>query len=190
VKGTAEAVPFCLSRQSQRFVIPIAASSREESASCLRRAGLELKTEAAVSTHLKAPSGSRGFRFSGAGGKSVKWITAQDLERWAGTFASRSDVSQLVSDLVRASVTDLGLIRFPTGDSSQMRGWDGHLISSGAPPHVPEGESGWEFGTNEDVVHKANKDYAGRLNEETETDYQQQKITRRVGGVVFHGRRR
>jgi len=28
---------------------------------------------------------------------------------------------------------------------------------------VPEGESGWEFGTNEDVLTKANKDYEGRL---------------------------
>ena len=93
----------------------------------------------------------------------MKWITAEDLRRWAGTFAARSDVSQLISDLIRASVTDISLIRFPTGDSSQMRGWDGHLVSSGAQPYVPEGESGWEFGTNEDAAEKANKDYAGRL---------------------------
>ena len=93
-----------------------------------------------------------------AGGESVKWVTAQDLQRWADTIASRSDISQLVSDLIRASVTEISSIRFPTGDASQMRGWDGHLVSSGAPPYVPEGESGWEFGTNEDVVAKANKD--------------------------------
>ena len=93
----------------------------------------------------------------------MKWITTQDLERWAGTIASRSDVSQLVSDLIRSSVTEISSIRFPTGDASQMRGWDGHLVSSGAPPYVPEGESGWEFGTNEDVLTKANKDYESRL---------------------------
>jgi hypothetical protein len=44
-----------------------------------------------------------------------------------------------------------------------MRGWDGHLVSSGAQPYVPEGESGWEFGTSEDAETKANKDYAARL---------------------------
>jgi hypothetical protein len=93
----------------------------------------------------------------------VKWITAQDLERWAGTITSRSDISQLVSDLIRASASDISSIRFLTGDSSQMRGWDGHLISSGAPPYVPEKESGWEFGTSEDAETKANKDYDARL---------------------------
>ena len=62
------------------------------------------------------------------GGESVKWVTAQDLQRWADTIASRSDISQLVSDLIRASVTEISSIRFPTGDASQMRGWDGHLV--------------------------------------------------------------
>jgi hypothetical protein len=52
----------------------------------------------------------------------VKWIKAQDLERWAGTIASRSDILQLVSDLIRASAPDIGSIRFLTGDSSQMHG--------------------------------------------------------------------
>jgi len=100
----------------------------------------------------------------------VKWITAQDLERWAGTLASRSDISQLVSDLIRASAADISSIRFPTGDSSQMRGWDGHLASSGAPPYVPAGESGWEFGTSEDVDTKADEDYTGRLKKSEPVD--------------------
>ena len=92
----------------------------------------------------------------------MKWIIALDLERWAETIASRSDILQLVADLIQASAADISSIRFLTGDSSQKPGWDGHLVSSGAQPYVPEGESGWEFGTSEDPKTKANKDYAAR----------------------------
>lgn len=100
----------------------------------------------------------------------MKWITAQDLERWADTIASRSDILQLVSDLIRASAADISSIRFLTGDSSQMHGWDGHLISTGAPPYVPAGESGWEFGTSAGVENKADEDYEARLKKSEPVD--------------------
>ena len=92
----------------------------------------------------------------------MKWITSLDLERWADTIGSRARLSELVRDLISASVSDIGAIRFPTGDTSQMPGWDGHLVSSGAQPYVPVGESGWEFGTDKGVVAKANADYKTR----------------------------
>ncbi len=100
----------------------------------------------------------------------MKWITAQDLELWAGTIASRSDILQLVSDLIRASAADISSIRFLTGDSSQMHGWDGHLISTGAPPYIPAGESGWEFGTSAGVETKADEDYEARLKKSEPVD--------------------
>jgi len=100
----------------------------------------------------------------------VKWITAQDLERWAGSLSSRSDILQLVSDLIRASAPNISSIRFLTGDSSQMHGWDGHLICTGAPPYVPADESGWEFGTSVGVETKADEDYEGRLNKSEPVD--------------------
>jgi len=93
----------------------------------------------------------------------VEWITFQHLELWAGTFDARAQLSQLVSDLIRASATEISQIRFPSGDASQMPGWDGHLISEGMQPYVPEGESGWEFGTSENILKKANEDYESRL---------------------------
>lgn len=92
----------------------------------------------------------------------MKWITTQHLKQWADTIGSRSALSQLISDLIRASASDISSIRFPTGAASQMRGWDGHLVSLGVPPYVPAGESGWEFGTDKDVRNKANGDYATR----------------------------
>jgi hypothetical protein len=100
----------------------------------------------------------------------VKWITAQDLERWAGRITSRSDILQLVSDLIRASAGGISSIRFLTGDSSQMHGWDGHLISTGVPPYIPAGESGWEFGTSAGVETKADEDYEARLKKSEPVD--------------------
>jgi hypothetical protein len=50
----------------------------------------------------------------------VKWITTQHLKQWADTIGSRSALSQLISDLIRASASDISSIRFPTGDASRV----------------------------------------------------------------------
>ncbi len=92
----------------------------------------------------------------------MKWITAPDLERWANTLNSETELAELVKDLIRASVIDIRAFRFPIGDSAQVPGWDGRLSSLGAPPYVPEGDSVWEFGTGKDYVGKANGDYRTR----------------------------
>jgi hypothetical protein len=52
MKGTASAVLF-LVQENRGFVIPSAGVSREESASRLRRAGLELRNEGSDSTRFK-----------------------------------------------------------------------------------------------------------------------------------------
>jgi hypothetical protein len=94
----------------------------------------------------------------------VKWITSTDLERWANTLDSETELPELVRDLIRASVIDIRAFRFPSGDSAQIPGWDGRLNSLGALPYVPEGNSVWEFGTGTDYLRKANKDYRTRSN--------------------------
>lgn len=92
----------------------------------------------------------------------MKWITAPDLERWAERLDARTRLSELISDLVRASVREISSFRFPTGDSAQLPGYDGSLICSEGSPYVPEGLSVWEFGTDGDYVGKATKDYKTR----------------------------
>jgi hypothetical protein len=92
----------------------------------------------------------------------LKWITALDLENWANTYGSRTTLSELVSNLIRASVTEITAIRFPAGDSAQIPGYDGRLISSEGSLFVPEGESVWEFGTEKEYLDKANEDYSKR----------------------------
>jgi len=44
-----------------------------------------------------------------------------------------------------------------------MRGYDGSLESEGAPPFVPEGNSVWEFSTEDAPEGKANRDYQARI---------------------------
>jgi hypothetical protein len=92
----------------------------------------------------------------------MKWITASDLERWAASVASRTDMSKLVSRLVRASAPNQQSFRFPTGDSAEIPGYDGILESEEMQPYVPGGISVWEFGTNQDPQKKAQSDYRDR----------------------------
>jgi hypothetical protein len=95
----------------------------------------------------------------------MKWIYATQLEQWAETILSRTDLSELVSSLVRASARSPKSFRFPTGDSAQIPGYDGSLESEGLPPYVPEGKSVWEFSTAAGVLAKADSDYEARKND-------------------------
>lgn len=96
----------------------------------------------------------------------MKWIYADNLEQWAETeILSRITLSELVSNLVRASSSRPNAFRFPTGDSAQIPGYDGSLESEGSPPHVPEGNSVWEFSTSADLPGKPSSDYQARTKE-------------------------
>ena len=95
----------------------------------------------------------------------MRWVTANNLESWARTLAAETELPGVVSDLIRASVSDIATIRFPSGDKGRVRGFDGHLISNAQGLNVPIGESFWEFGTNEDYKRKANEDFNKRTAE-------------------------
>ncbi len=104
----------------------------------------------------------------------MKWITALDLQQWADTIAAETIFPELISDLIRASATNISNIRFPNGDKGRVRGFDGVLEATGVPPYVPDGYSIWEFGTDgSSVSNKANKDYIKRTNPPTEADKKQ-----------------
>lgn len=92
----------------------------------------------------------------------MEWITALDLERWAGTITSRTDLAGIVGDLIRASAADVTDFRFPRGDSGEVHGFDGRVSARGMPPYVPDGDSVWEFGVDRDYLKKANSDYNSR----------------------------
>ena len=103
----------------------------------------------------------------------MKWIDALALEEWSRRHAARDDLSDLVKRLVTASAPSIDVLRFPTGDSSQLPGYDGVLKTEESPPYVPGGLSIWEFGTGGKPEEKANEDYKARTNSPGSIDQSQ-----------------
>ncbi len=93
----------------------------------------------------------------------MKWITASHLDSWAKTLVARSELPGLVADLIRATALEITAFRFPRGDKSQVRGFDGWLHATGVDPYVPDGLSFWEFGVGAGKS-KALSDYEKRTN--------------------------
>jgi hypothetical protein len=93
----------------------------------------------------------------------MKWITATDLELWAERKDSEGKLSELLRRLITVSVDRIENIHFPSGESTNMPGWDGYLLcKDGAPPFVPDGTSVWEHSTEKDVAGKAFDDFNKR----------------------------
>ena len=89
-------------------------------------------------------------------------ITARDIECWASTNGAREGLPVLLRKLVHATGRDLARVDFPGLDNSQRPGWDGWIEAGTATAWVPEGMSGWEFGTSNSPRRKAESDYAKR----------------------------
>ena len=96
--------------------------------------------------------------------------TANDIEEWADTHASRDLLPVLLRTLIHSTCDGLKLVDFPGNDDAQRPGWDGRVETSEANPWVPDGISGWEFGTNQQIAGKANGDYANRTKSTHETE--------------------
>ena len=90
-------------------------------------------------------------------------IKARDIEQWADSIDARSHLSVLLRKLVHATGRDLARIDFPGFDDSQRPGWDGWVEADTATAWIPQGASGWEFGTSQCPHRKAESDYEKRL---------------------------
>jgi hypothetical protein len=88
-------------------------------------------------------------------------VTANQLDAWAGLDDAKGAFPELMRRLltVTPGITNLD-IRAHEGGAAH--GWDGTATSTGSP-FLPAGELRFEFGTNGDVKHKADEDYANRL---------------------------
>ena len=90
-------------------------------------------------------------------------IDRQNFERWGSLATSKSEMAELVTQLVMNTLPNDGSrYDIPMGSSTFYRGWDGYVESVGAHHFIPEGKSGWEFGAVVDVPGKANSDYETR----------------------------
>ena len=90
-------------------------------------------------------------------------LRAHNIERWAESIAAREHLPVLLRKLVHGTGRDLKRVDFPGFDNSQRRGWDGWVEAETATVWIPEGTSGWEFGTSQNPHRKAERDYLKRL---------------------------
>ena len=91
-------------------------------------------------------------------------IEARQIHGWAeGNLDARHLLPVLLRKLVHSTGDDLRQVDFPGYDNAERRGWDGWIEAGAATPWVPEGKSGWEFGTNREPRRKAEHDHAARL---------------------------
>ncbi len=88
----------------------------------------------------------------------------RDLEQWAGTLEARGDLPALVRRLILATTErkERQELRFRSGSSIDLQGWDGRVNVSDGNTWVPAGRSGWEVSCKRGVKSKAQSDYANR----------------------------
>ena len=76
-------------------------------------------------------------------------IKAGQIEDWA---ERNIDVRHLLAVFLRKLIHSIGdelrQVDFAGYDNAERRGWDGWVEADAATPWIPEGKSGWEFGTN------------------------------------------
>ena len=91
-------------------------------------------------------------------------VNMDGLERWSDSPSSRTDLSELVRDLLvdTPGVTDLTI---RTGRGVDFPGWDALVDGGPGTPYVPSGRSAWEMGAGRDPGAKAQKDYRKRTDD-------------------------
>ena len=89
----------------------------------------------------------------------------------AGLLAQPRGLSPaLVGDLIRATAPDISSFRFPSRDTGNVRGWDGHLVSEAGGLNVPDGESYWEIKTSKDAWGEGLSDFRKRSSKPSEEE--------------------
>ena len=90
-------------------------------------------------------------------------VNATDLDSlWANRMDARLVLPALIRRLIRATSPSITSISFPSNESIELPGWDGILSLDAASQYAPQGISGWELGTGENIKSKADSDYAKR----------------------------
>jgi hypothetical protein len=92
----------------------------------------------------------------------MKLVTRNDIENWASTAFSKTDLPYLISKLVRATTPISTQVNFPSGSTAFIGGWDGEVVCEENTSYVPKGVSLYEFGTESNPKGKADKDYLKR----------------------------
>jgi hypothetical protein len=97
----------------------------------------------------------------------VIWITALDFEHWAQSYNAKFEFPRLIRRLISATCSDIQQLNIPGGEHGFLPGLDGVVQCGGGNDFVPSGFSVWEFGTENQVTGKANRDYKKRTESAT-----------------------
>lgn len=95
----------------------------------------------------------------------MKWINASNIKSWANEKQRhcQDTLPELVRRLILAHTANaVEEFDFPSGDSVATGGWDGRLKTPVVSPFFPNGQSGWEFGTEKSAQTKAEGDFNKR----------------------------
>lgn len=88
-------------------------------------------------------------------------IKATEIETWVERNVwARTQLSVLLRTLVNSTCRGITKSDFPGNDDAERSGWDGYIDSAQPTPWIPDGLSGWEFGTNQQIKGKADGDFA------------------------------
>jgi transcriptional regulator with XRE-family HTH domain len=93
----------------------------------------------------------------------VRWINESHLDQWGSSRVGQDTFPELIRRLVLAEAGYHPELRFPSGDSVAMQGWDGETNIEVASPIIPAGHAGWELGTDKQPKGKADHDYEQRV---------------------------
>lgn len=99
-------------------------------------------------------------------GAPIRWVDAEDLSDWANRMDGVVSLPTLLAYLIRATHGPSVELRFPSDEGVRHPGWDGHTVADQAGAYVPQGEAGWEIGSQRsNIAQKAAEDYRKRTQE-------------------------
>ncbi|WP_246174988.1 XRE family transcriptional regulator [Bradyrhizobium paxllaeri] len=100
---------------------------------------------------------------SGRPGAPIRWVDAEDLSKWADRIDGAASLPTLLAYLIRATSGPSAYLRFPAGEGVLHSGWDGRTKIEIGNTYVPQGETGWEIGSQRrEIEKKATEDYRKR----------------------------
>ncbi|HEY1746965.1 MAG TPA: helix-turn-helix transcriptional regulator [Xanthobacteraceae bacterium] len=94
--------------------------------------------------------------------RPIRWIKENNFDQWGSSRVGQDTFPELIRRLVLAEAGYHPELRFPSGDSVAMQGWDGETNVEVASPIIPSGPAGWELGTTKQPKAKADQDYEQR----------------------------
>lgn len=98
-------------------------------------------------------------------------MKANDIEGWVDhNIVARSRLAVFLRTLVNSTGNGLTKVDFPGNDDAERPGWDGQVEAQAPTQWIPEGASGWEFGTNQVPKAKADGDFIKSVDAATQEE--------------------